>query len=77
MDAMNKMTLYRAHMARKEAQRQILARPVAQYNPEAFTSITLDHELKWIGFFEHDDSLTDEEYERYSAWQQRYLDKWF
>jgi hypothetical protein len=77
MNPVDQFHIFHAHLTKKRIEHEILARPYVEYNPEAFNEITLNYELKWIGFFEHDDSLTDEEYERYSAWQQRYLDKWF
>jgi len=74
MDTMNQMILYRAHMAHKEALTRILARPYVEYNPEAFTSITLDHELRWMTALEYDESI---DIDQYLAWSEQYLNKWF
>jgi hypothetical protein len=34
-------------------------------------------ETKWLHYFEDDDSLSDEEYNRQMDWFDRYLDKFF
>jgi hypothetical protein len=77
MNPVDQLNIFHAHLIKKRNEHELLSRPYVEYNPEAFIEISLNHEIKWTCFYEHDDTLTDEEYNRYLAWHQRYLDKFF
>ena len=77
MNPVDQLNVMHAHLTKKRMEHELLARPYVEYNPEAFNEIALNYEIKWTHFYDKDDSITDEDYERYSAWHSRYLDTWF